>query len=71
MVGYVYCEWLAICIEINLNCLNYNSLTNQCTKCYDGFVLINGDCVRIVPGVSSSSNNVGICNNGYTYLTGN
>jgi hypothetical protein len=26
MTGYVYCDWLAICIKMNLNCLSYNSL---------------------------------------------
>ena len=46
-------------------------MNGQCTKCMYGFVLINGDCVRIAPGISSSSNTAGLCNNGYTYLTTN
>lgn len=66
MTGYVYCDWLAICIEINLNCLTYNSL-QQCIQCAEGFQLLNGDCVKPAPGVSST--NSAICNSGYTYST--
>lgn len=66
MTGYIYCDWLAICIEINLNCLTYNSL-QQCIQCADGFQLLNNDCVKPAPGVSST--NSALCNTGYTYST--
>lgn len=68
MTGYVYCDWLAICIEVNLNCLASNSL-QQCTRCVKGFNLVNGDCIKPAPGMSWS--NSASCTSGYTYSTVN
>ena len=40
-----------ICIAVNDQCNTWNSYNGQCTSCYNGYALNNGQCVYIAPPV--------------------
>ncbi len=65
--GYSYCTLTAICVQLNLNCQTISGST--CTKCLNGFIMNNGNCIRSPPGMVIQSNNSIICSNGYYYST--
>lgn len=43
-----------ICSENQLDCKVFDLQTGDCTDCYTGYTLYNGQCVSTTPGISSS-----------------
>lgn len=41
-----------ICVQVSPNCKNFVEQTGQCTACYFGFELVNGNCVVSVNDIS-------------------